>query len=292
MVKSGFAHLVLEIDALMARRLLVSTLAVLTALTGVLVVVGATAASAAPPVVMPTEVRIDSVTSVSGDGPPARGTTIQIIGQVMAMPEFQGPMSNVPGNRGTVTISRQLLGDVGFTPMVTTPLIAYGRFVVQLPAIRNAHYQVSYSGWDEVRDPAALEPIGCDTPCDRLAQYQPSISPIAFGEVTRNLQLGQPRMIGRRSAVYWKRIQRRQRVAITVSPNYAGRRVIIKRQVGCLGLFNRFAAPVVGANGRVNVDLRRGSLYSCFRFEISGDNTYAPSEQTRRLGGRGWLRLI
>ncbi len=291
MVKSGFAHLALEIDALMARRLFTLVLAVLTALTGVVVSVSGAGADA-PPVVMPTEVRIDSVQSVTGNGPPARGTIIQVIGQVMAMPEFQGPMSNVPGNRGTVTISRQLVGEAGFTPMVTTPLIAYGRFVVQLPAVRNASYQVSYSGWQESRDPAALEPIGCDTPCDRMAHYEPSISAVAFGGVTRNLQFGQPRMIGRRPAVYWKRIQLRQRVAISVSPNYSGRRVIIQRQVGCLGSFHRFAAPVVRANGRVNVDLRRGSVYSCFRFQISGDNTYAPSEQTRRLGGRGWMRLI
>ncbi len=274
----------------MAKRPLVSMLALVTTLLGVVAI--GTPASAAPPVVMDTEVRIQSIQSVSGTGPAIRGTVTQVIGQVMAMPEFQGPMSNVPGNRGTVTISRQLVGEAGFTPMTTVPLIAYGRFVVNLPAVRNANYQVSYSGWNESRDPAMLEPIGCDTPCDRLAEYQPSVSAITFGAVTRNISIGRPVNVGRAPALFWKRMQRRQRIAISVTPQYEGRRVRIQRQIGCLGEFRQFAAPRVRANGRAVVDLRRGSSYSCFRFQIVGDGTYVASEQSRRLGARGWLPAI
>lgn len=274
----------------MARRLLTLTLSLATALFGVVAI--GSPGNAADPVVMPTEVLIQSVQAVDSAQAPARGTTIQLIGQVMAMPAFQEPMSNVPANRGTVTVSRKLVGESGFTALTTVPLAAYGRFVVNLPAIRNASYQVSYSGWVEDRDPAILEAIGCNTPCDRLAVYQPSTSAPAFGGVTRNLQLGRPATRGRNPGVFWLRVQRPQRVAISVTPDYAGRRVQIQRQVGCLGEFRNFAAPVVQSNGRASVTLRRGSTYSCFRFLISGDATYAPSEQLRRLGARGWLSVI
>ncbi len=271
----------------MARRLLINALALVTALFGVVFI--ATPANSADPVVMPTEVRIQSVQSVSGNRPPVRGTTIQIIGQVMAMPESEGPMSNVPGNRGSVTITRQLVGESAFTPMATVTLAAYGRFVVNMPAVRNASYRVSYTGWLENRDPAMLEPIGCDTPCDRMANYLPSTSAVAFGGVTREMNIGRPMGVGPVPRLFWNRVQRPQRVGIAVGPNYTGRKVRIQRQVSCLGAFTRVAAPVVRANGRAIVKLRRASTYSCFRFSISGDNTYASSQQSKRLGARGWL---
>jgi hypothetical protein len=274
----------------MARRLLINALALVTALFGVVAI--STPANSADPVVMPSEVNIHSIQAVNGARPPMRGGTIQLIGQVMAMPESEGPMSNVPGNRGTVTISRQLVGEAGFTVMTTVPLAAYGRFVINMPAVRNANYRVSYSGWLEDRDPAMLEPIGCDTPCDRMAHYLPSVSGVAFGGVTRRMNIGRPVGVGRVPKFFWNRVNRAQRVTIAVGPNYTGRRVQIQRQVGCLGSFSRFAAPVVRANGKAVVKLRRGSEYSCFRFSIAGDNTYVGSEQSRRLGARGWLGAL
>ena len=208
----------------MARRLLINALALVTALFGVVFI--ATPANSADPVVMPTEVRIQSVQSVSGNRPPVRGTTIQIIGQVMAMPESEGPMSNVPGNRGSVTITRQLVGESAFTPMATVTLAAYGRFVVNMPAVRNASYRVSYTGWLENRDPAMLEPIGCDTPCDRMANYLPSTSAVAFGGVTREMNIGRPVGVGPVPRLFWNRVQRPQRVGLAARRRQLGHQLV------------------------------------------------------------------
>lgn len=226
------------------RRTVIGMLGLTLAMTSVVLI--APSASAAT-VQVPTWIKLQTI------APTPVGGTQQIQGQVIGT--LGGDQGYV--DVGTVTVLRQLSGEPGMTTIGSTPVGS--TFSLSVPAVRNATYQVVYSG-------------GTESSFGNLYKYSPS-STVAQGPVTRAVGLRFP-----------ARFRGSARIRIAVSPSYAKRFVTVQKDPSCTSAWRPAGRVKTNKYGVAVKKLRvpRGQI--CLNFVVPGDANYAQSADAVR----GW----
>lgn len=215
------------------RRTVIGMLGLTLAMTSVVLI--APSASAATYQV-PTWIKLQTI------APTPVGGTQQIQGQVIGT--LGGDQGYV--DVGTVTVLRQLSGEPGMTTIGSTPVGS--TFSLSVPAVRNATYQVVYSG-------------GTESSFGNLYKYSPS-STVAQGPVTRAVGLRFP-----------ARFRGSARIRIAVSPSYAKRFVTVQKDPVALLL------GALQAGSRPTSSALRSRSYECLEGR-SASTSWCPGMPT------------
>jgi len=212
-------------------------------LIGSVVLVGPAAQANTYPV--QTRVSLNEIATVEVGG------VHQISGQII------GTLGSDSGyvDYGLVSVSRQLAGEPGFSPLET---VAVGKtFSFTVPAIRNATYRITYGGGTEVS--------GAHT-----YNYAPATLD-ALGPVSRSLRVAYPAQFRGRFAV-----------RVMVAPQFTKRRVLAQQDPSCTGAWRAAGAMKTNKRGVAKKKFRIKGAQTCFQFVVPGDASYAQASTAIR----------